>query len=112
MRDCFVGEELVDALVEYLGCARSEAVVLGKQLARKHFIHHVFGQYIDYDAVRQSEEFRRYGNMTEDLHRVNLLELSENEKLAFFLNLYNAMVIHAIVRIGYPEDAIRGQHIP
>ncbi|KAL1331461.1 hypothetical protein AAHE18_12G187200 [Arachis hypogaea] len=120
VRDCFVGEELVDALVEYLGCARSEAVVLGKQLARKHFIHHVFGehdfeegnhvyrflehepfiescynfrdatnynepksaavvadrltkimyailesyasddrQYIDYDAVRQSEEFRR-----------------------------------------------------
>ncbi|KAL4338525.1 hypothetical protein S245_041291 [Arachis hypogaea] len=167
VRDCFVGEELVDALVEYLGCARSEAVVLGKQLARKHFIHHVFGehdfeegnhvyrflehepfiescynfrdatnynepksaavvadrltkimyailesyasddrQYIDYDAVRQSEEFRRYVNMTEDLHRVNLLELSENEKLAFFLNLYNAMVIHAIVRIGYPEGVM------
>ncbi|XP_020972044.1 uncharacterized protein LOC107627879 isoform X2 [Arachis ipaensis] len=90
VRDCFVGEELVDALVEYLGCARSEAVVLGKQLARKHFIHHVFG----------------YVNMTEDLHRVNLLELSENEKLAFFLNLYNAMVIHAIVRIGYPEGVM------
>lgn len=44
--------------------------------------------------------------MTQDLQRVNLLELSENEKLAFFLNLYNAMVIHAVISVGCPEGAI------
>ena len=48
----------------------------------------------------------RYVNMTQDLQRVNLLELSENEKLAFFLNLYNAMVIHAVIRVGVPEGVI------
>lgn len=48
----------------------------------------------------------RYVNMTQDLQRVNLLELSENEKLAFFLNLYNAMVIHAVISVGCPEGVI------
>lgn len=37
---------------------------------------------------------------------MNLLELSENDKLAFFLNLYNAMVIHAVIRVGCPESLI------
>lgn len=44
--------------------------------------------------------------MTQDLQRVDLLELSENEKLAFFLNLYNAMVIHAVIRVGCQEGVI------
>ncbi|KAI4357098.1 hypothetical protein L6164_001067 [Bauhinia variegata] len=63
-------------------------------------------QHVDYAAISKSEEFRRYVNMTQDLQRVNLIELSENEKLAFFINLYNAMVIHAIIRIGCPEGVI------
>ncbi|OIW01865.1 hypothetical protein TanjilG_07160 [Lupinus angustifolius] len=62
--------------------------------------------HVDYEAIRKSEEFRRYVNMTKDLQRVSLLELSENEKLAFFLNLYNAMVIHAVIRVGYQEGVI------
>lgn len=49
----------------------------------------------------------RYVNMTQDLQRVDLLELSENEKLAFFLNLYNAMVIHAVIRVGCQEGVIK-----
>lgn len=48
----------------------------------------------------------RYVNMTQDLQRVDLLELSENEKLAFFLNLYNAIVIHAMIRVGCQEGEI------
>lgn len=48
----------------------------------------------------------RYINVIEDLHRVNLLELSHNEKLAFFLNLYNAMVIHGLIRFGRLEGVI------
>lgn len=48
----------------------------------------------------------RYVNLASDLQRVNLFELSPDEKLAFFLNLYNAMVIHAIIRVGHPEGVI------
>lgn len=63
-------------------------------------------RHVDYTAISNSEEFRRYVNLVQELHRVNLLALSENEKLAFFLNLYNAMVIHAVIRIGCPEGVI------
>lgn len=48
----------------------------------------------------------RYVNLAQDLHRVNIFELSADEKLAFFLNLHNAMVIHAVIRVGHPDGAI------
>ncbi|MED6135176.1 hypothetical protein PIB30_043794 [Stylosanthes scabra] len=166
VRNCFSGTELVDFLVHYLHSSRPKAVEIGKQLCKKHFIHHVLGEYdfeegnnhfyrflehepfitkcfnfrgatndsepkaaaelcdrltkimsailesyasddrrhVDYVAISKSEEFRRYVNMTQDLQRVDLLELSENEKLAFFLNLYNAMVIHAVIRVGVGQE--------
>nr|KYP65447.1 hypothetical protein KK1_011682 [Cajanus cajan] len=63
-------------------------------------------RHVDYVAISKSEEFRRYVNMTQDLQRVNLLELSENETLAFFLNLYNSMVVHAMIRVGCQEGVI------
>lgn len=37
---------------------------------------------------------------------MNIFELSADEKLAFFLNLHNAMVIHAVIRVGHPDGAI------
>lgn len=48
----------------------------------------------------------RYVNMTQDLQRLDLLELSENEKLAFFLNLHNAMVVHAMIRVRCQEGVL------
>lgn len=167
VKNCFSGSEMVDVLTHHFKCDRTKAVDIGKQLSRKHFIHHVFGEnefedgnhlyrflehesyikkcynfrvatndtapkpavfigqrlnkimsaileayasddrrHVDYAAISKSEEFRRYVNLASDLQRVNLSELSPDEKLAFFLNLYNAMVIHAIIRVGHPEGVI------
>ncbi|CAN8269435.1 unnamed protein product [Cochlearia groenlandica] len=167
-KNCFSGGEMVEILIDYLDCGRKKAVEIGKKLAKKHFIHNVFGEndfedgnnyyrflehepfiskcynfrgstndmepqnaavvgqklfkimsailesyssddhsHVNYTNISQSEEFRRYLNLSQDLHRLNLLELSTNdEKLTFFLNLYNAMVIHALVKIGRPEGII------
>lgn len=44
----------------------------------------------------------RYGILVRDLQRVDMETLSETERLCFFLNLYNAMVIHAVITIGQP----------
>ncbi|KAK9115648.1 hypothetical protein Sjap_014595 [Stephania japonica] len=63
-------------------------------------------RHVDYTGISNSEEFRRYVNLAQDLQRVNLLSLSGNEKLAFFINLYNAMIIHAVIRLGCPEGMI------
>ncbi|CAK8560939.1 unnamed protein product [Lathyrus sativus] len=167
IQNCFIGNEFVAVVIQHFKCARNEAVEIGKELSRKHFIHYVSGdsdfvdgtnlyrflehepfiprcfnfhgavndnepktaasvcdrlakimsailesyasddrRRVDYAAISKSEEFRRYVNMTQDLQRVNICELSENEKLAFFLNIYNAMVIHAIISVGSPEGVI------
>lgn len=37
---------------------------------------------------------------------MNIETLSANELLAFFLNLYNAMAIHAVIRVGNPGGMI------
>ncbi|XVE74517.1 hypothetical protein DITRI_Ditri12bG0023400 [Diplodiscus trichospermus] len=61
---------------------------------------------IIYSAIGKSEEFRRYLNLARDLQRINLKSLTQDERLAFFLNLYNAMVIHAVISIGHPEGIL------
>ncbi|KAJ8759249.1 hypothetical protein K2173_006769 [Erythroxylum novogranatense] len=167
VKNCFAGNTMVDFLVHHLDCDRENAVEIGKQMASKHFIHHVFGEndfedgnhfyrflehepyipkifnfrgstndnepkpadvvgrrlykimsaileayasddrlHVDYPAISKSEEFRRYVNWAQELQRIDLMELSPNEKLAFFLNLYNAMAIHAVIRLGSPQGAI------
>lgn len=167
VKNCFSGADLVDALINHFDCGRIQATEIGKQLARKHFIHHVFREnefedgnhfyrflehasfvqkchnfrgvvndsepkpaaavfhrltclmsaiiesyasddrrHLDYTGISNSEEFRRYVNLVEDLQRVNLMTLSHEEKLAFFLNLHNAMAMHAVIRIGHPGNMI------
>ncbi|XP_006407397.2 uncharacterized protein LOC18025327 [Eutrema salsugineum] len=167
VKNCFSGAEMIEILIDHLDCGRKKAVQFGKRLAKKNFIHHVFGEndfedgnhyyrflehepfiskcynfrgstndmepqnaamvgqklfkimtailesyssddhsLVDYMRISQSEEFRRYLNLAQDLQRLKLQELSTDEKLAFFLNLYNAMVIHALIRIGRSDGMI------
>uniref|UniRef100_A0A0E0M8W3 DEP domain-containing protein n=1 Tax=Oryza punctata TaxID=4537 RepID=A0A0E0M8W3_ORYPU len=170
VKNCFSGADMVDGIVNYLECSRKKAVEIGKELARKHFIHHVFrendfddgnqnlyrflehdpaipkyhnfirgatndgepkpaaavGQrmtkimvaileayasddrrHLDYSRIAASEEFRRYANMVQDLQRVDMSVLPAEERLPFFLNLHNAMAIHAVVRVGQPGTVDR-----
>nr|CAD1836203.1 unnamed protein product [Ananas comosus var. bracteatus] len=164
VRNCFAGADLVEAIIHHLDCGRKKAVEIGKELSRKHFIHHVFREndfedgnnhfyrflehdpaipkcfnfrgstnddepksaaevgrrltnlmiaileayasddrlHLDYARIGASEEFRRYVNLVQDLQRIDLFTLSPEERMAFFLNLHNAMVIHAVARVGRP----------
>lgn len=164
VKNCFSGTDMVDGIVNHLDCSRKKAVEIGKELARKHFIHHVFrendfedgtqnlyrflehdpavpkyynfrgstndgeprpaaavGQrmtrimlaileayasddrrHLDYGRIAASEEFRRYANLVQELQRADMTQLPAEERLPFFLNLHNAMAIHAVVRVGQP----------
>lgn len=167
VKNCFCGTELVEILTRHLACGRGKAVEIGKLLAEKHFIHHVFGENefedgkhfyrflehesfipkcynfrgstndsepldasklsqslakimsaileayasddrgsVDYLGISNSEEFRRYLQVVQDLQRVNIMSLSAEAKMSIFLNLYNAMAIHAVIRIGHPGGMI------
>ncbi|KAL2467987.1 protein disulfide oxidoreductase [Forsythia ovata] len=64
------------------------------------------GKHVDYRSIHGSEEFARYLRITEELQRVELCEMPREENLAFFINLYNMMAIHAILVWGQPSGAL------
>ena len=57
---------------------------------------------MNYAGIGASSEFQRYIRLTKELIRVQIVEASREEKLAFFINIYNAQVIHANVTMGPP----------
>lgn len=64
------------------------------------------GKHVDYKSIHESEEFARYLRIIEELQRVELEDMPKEEKLAFFINLYNMMAIHAILTWGHPARAL------
>ncbi|CAN6178714.1 unnamed protein product [Urochloa humidicola] len=66
----------------------------------------VDGRHVDYRSIQGCEEFKRYIRTIEELQRVEIDGLSREEKLAFFINLYNMMAIHALVTCGHPSGPL------
>ncbi|GLT93863.1 hypothetical protein SLE2022_116330 [Rubroshorea leprosula] len=64
------------------------------------------GKHVDYRSIHGSEEFARYLRIVEELQRVELQDIKTEEKLAFFINLYNMMAIHAILILGHPTGPL------
>src|SRR5688500_8397373 len=61
------------------------------------------GTEVDYDGISQSPLFDKYKLSTTELQRVDLTTFqSTQEKIAFFINIYNALVIHANIVLGIP----------
>jgi len=58
------------------------------------------GSFVDYDGMKKSTEFREYEAATEELQTVSLTRLSRDEKIAFFVNTYNALTVHVTVVAG------------
>jgi len=63
------------------------------------------GKAVDYVGLVQSETFSQYETIAAELQRVDLQTLSENDRKAFFLNIYNTLVIHGYVRLGVPKGS-------
>jgi hypothetical protein len=57
---------------------------------------------VDYEAMKNSPEYRSmYQEMSTKLQNFDLEKLSSlEEKLAFWINLYNTIVVHGIVELG------------
>lgn len=54
--------------------------------------------------MAQNKEFLAYIKHTAELQRVKLEGMTREETLAFFINIYNALVIHANVMRGPPVN--------
>ncbi|XP_034210136.1 uncharacterized protein LOC117623315 isoform X2 [Prunus dulcis] len=50
---------------------------------------------------------RRFRILVEQLAKVNPIHLSCNEKIAFWINLYNALIMHAYLAYGVPRSDLK-----
>lgn len=73
-----------------------------RQIILKLYDSHlaVDGKALNYDALRKDPIFAQYVNATAELQRVDVALLSREEKMAFFINIYNAIVVHALAEFG------------
>jgi len=60
------------------------------------------GGSVDYKGISKSKLFQQFKQLAIELQRVDLLSMSETQKIAFFINIYNALVIHGHVEKGVP----------
>ncbi|KAK1788849.1 hypothetical protein P4O66_014847 [Electrophorus voltai] len=76
-----------------------------RNLILKLYSHHLStdGKSVDYRAMSKSPWLERYCEWTLQLQQAELLSLSREEKLAFFINVYNALVIHGNLRLSFPK---------
>ncbi|CAM9100045.1 unnamed protein product [Lampetra planeri] len=86
--------------------AAAELSLLLREMILKLFSEHLSddGKSVDYKGMSVNPAFERYCELAIQLQRVELLSLSREEKLAFFINTYNALVIHGYLRLGAPTN--------
>uniref|UniRef100_A0A1A7Y9A8 Uncharacterized protein n=2 Tax=Iconisemion striatum TaxID=60296 RepID=A0A1A7Y9A8_9TELE len=84
----------------------AELSLLLREMILKLFSEHLSddGKCVDYSGMSANPVFERYCDLSIQLQRVELLSLSREEKLAFFINIYNALVIHGCLRLGAPTN--------
>ncbi|KNC53792.1 uncharacterized protein AMSG_09512 [Thecamonas trahens ATCC 50062] len=54
----------------------------------------------------RTEEITSFLDSTADLKLVELTDLDENQRLAFFLNLFHTLLQHALLVMGHPSSAL------
>ncbi|KAF5833674.1 hypothetical protein DUNSADRAFT_9945 [Dunaliella salina] len=64
------------------------------------------GKSVSYKDMKVSPLFKEYTKATAELQRVDLSPLSRQELLAFGINLYNALIVHATVVVGAPSSTL------
>eukprot|EP00189_Rhodosorus_marinus_P014078 CAMPEP_0184738004 /NCGR_PEP_ID=MMETSP0315-20130426/756_1 /TAXON_ID=101924 /ORGANISM="Rhodosorus marinus, Strain UTEX LB 2760" /LENGTH=336 /DNA_ID=CAMNT_0027205531 /DNA_START=125 /DNA_END=1132 /DNA_ORIENTATION=+ len=68
------------------------------------------GESVNYEGLRTSPEFQAFQEDVQILWGVDPLEMDTFARKAFFLNIYNALVIHGIIMGGKPETATERMH--
>lgn len=54
-----------------------------------------------------SEALKKFRFLVEQLAKVNPVQMSNDEKLAFWINIYNALIMHAYLAYGVPSSDIK-----
>uniref|UniRef100_A0A7S0WST3 DEP domain-containing protein n=2 Tax=Pyramimonas obovata TaxID=1411642 RepID=A0A7S0WST3_9CHLO len=62
---------------------------------------------VDYAAMAEDRKYRDFQEAICEFQRVDIQGLDHNAKLAFFINLYNLVVLHAFTELGVPTSSIQ-----
>ncbi|KAJ6235009.1 hypothetical protein M0813_28988 [Anaeramoeba flamelloides] len=58
---------------------------------------------INLKTISKSISFQKFVHLTGNLQLVDLSRMSDNERLAFFLNIYNTLFLHSLIVYGFPS---------
>ena len=93
-------------------CAQRKALDVAEDLRK--LILQIFasflspdGRSVNYKGIKESQMFETYKSIARELQRVDIKELSREGKLAFFINIYNALVIHGNIERGTPTNTLQ-----
>lgn len=64
------------------------------------------GRVFDYRGAAESAAFKAFVDATHELQRVHLNGMNRDQRTAFFINLYNALVIHGTCVFGAPKTTL------
>ena len=62
------------------------------------------GKKVNYEGIKLSSEFEDYRKLAVQLVRLRIDQASRDEKVAFFINIYNALVIHGNIERSPPTN--------
>ena len=96
---------ILEQAVEAKMSAEKLAEEIRNQMAELHDAF-ISDDGVDYSALAKSSAFSEFERLTLNLHHVNLKELNNDQKKAFFMNIYNAIVIHAFCVNGCPSSIL------
>lgn len=65
------------------------------------------GSKVDYDGIEHSQGFETYKQTATQLQHIDVGAMSELERRAFFINVYNSLIIHAFA-YGYVRKSYLG----
>ena len=92
---------------------KGNALELSKLLRKRIFaIYGAFlaedGSGFNYEKAKTSEELKTYEVLTLSLNDIDVDDLVKShtmvERMALFINLYNALIIHGKIKIGHPNS--------
>ncbi|GAA0183060.1 hypothetical protein LIER_42334 [Lithospermum erythrorhizon] len=58
-------------------------------------------------CARASSAISNYKILVEQLERVNICKMEKNTQIAFWINMYNSLVMHAHLAYGLPQNSLR-----
>jgi hypothetical protein len=65
----------------------------------------------DYEKICASEQFRQFLQGAAELQSVDISLLTEEAKAAFFINLWNVVIVHSYLVCGFPTSELDLKYI-